>query len=94
LGETSRSAWLGLGGPFGLAPVAEQPHPSYRRLSRYDQTGLLWVLQGRDVIALTEATATIRNPATGSLTTYRRFDKPAPGPKAVTRFDIDPWWRR
>jgi hypothetical protein len=66
---------------FGLAPVPEQPHPSYRRLSRYDQTGLLWVLQGRDVIALTEAAATIRNPATGSLTTYRRFNKSTVGPR-------------
>jgi hypothetical protein len=68
---------------FGLHTPAANPHPSYRRLSRYDQTGLLWVLQGRDVIALTEATATIRNPATGSLTTYRRFNKPALGRWAI-----------
>jgi hypothetical protein len=64
---------------FGLHTPPANPHPSYRRLSRYDQTGLLWVLQGRDVIALTEATATIRNPATGSLTIYRRFNTPALG---------------
>jgi hypothetical protein len=62
---------------FGLHTPPANPHPCYRRLSRYDQTGLLWVLQGRDVIALTEATATIRNPATGSLTIYRRFSNPA-----------------
>jgi hypothetical protein len=65
---------------FGLAPVPAKPHPSYRRLSRYDASGLCWLLQGRQVIALTEATATIRNPATGSLTTYRRFNKPSYGP--------------
>jgi hypothetical protein len=53
---------------------------------------LLWVLQGRDVIALTEATATIRNPATGGLTTYRRFNNPALGGGDV--FDIDPRWRQ
>src|SRR5262249_16718226 len=32
---------------FGLAPVPAKPHPSYRRLSRYDETGLCWLLQGR-----------------------------------------------
>jgi len=61
---------------FGLAPVPEQPHPSYRRLSRYDCTGLVWLLDGRPVVALTEATASVRHP-TGSITTYRRFNKPA-----------------
>jgi hypothetical protein len=55
---------------------------------------LLWVLQGRDVIALTEATATIRNPATGSLTAYRRSTSQRCGRKAVKCFDIDPRWRQ
>src|SRR5262249_49504621 len=32
---------------FGLHTPPEQPHPSYRRLSRYDCTGLIWLLQGR-----------------------------------------------
>jgi hypothetical protein len=65
---------------FGLHTPPAKPHPSYRRLSRYDANGLCWLLHGKAVIALTEATATIRNPATGSLTTYRRFNKPALGP--------------
>lgn len=26
---------------FGLAPIPVDPHPSYQRLSRYDQTGLI-----------------------------------------------------
>src|SRR6516225_1691871 len=65
---------------FGLHAPPEQPHPSYSRLSRYDATGLCWLSQGKEVIALTADTATIRNPATGSLTTYRRFNKPALGP--------------
>jgi len=64
---------------FGLHAVPEKPHPSYSRLSRYDATGLCWLLQGRPVVALTETTATIRNP-TGTITTYRRFNKPALGP--------------
>jgi hypothetical protein len=64
---------------FGLAPLPERPHPSYRRLSRYDCTGLIWLLQGRPVVALTEATAAIENP-TGNITVYRKHNKPALGP--------------
>jgi hypothetical protein len=64
---------------FGLHTPPERPHPSYNRLSRYDCTGLIWLLQGKEVIALTADTATIRRP-TGNITTYRRFNKPALGP--------------
>jgi hypothetical protein len=64
---------------FGLHTPPEQPHPSYRRLSRYDCTGLVWLLEGRPVIALTADTAAIENPA--SITTYRRFNKPLLGPE-------------
>jgi hypothetical protein len=64
---------------FGLHTPPERPHPSYRRLSRYDETGLIWLLQGREVVALTEATAAIQN-ATGAITVYRRHNKPALGP--------------
>jgi hypothetical protein len=31
---------------FGLAEIPESPRPSYQRLSRYDQTGLVWLLRG------------------------------------------------
>jgi hypothetical protein len=54
--------------------------PSYRRLSRYDQTGLIWLLQGRPVVALTEAAAAIQS-STGAITIYRRHNKPALGPQ-------------
>ncbi len=54
---------------FGLHTPPERPHPSYSRLSRYDETGLIWFLQGRPVVALTEATAAIHNPTTGNVTT-------------------------
>jgi hypothetical protein len=64
---------------FGLHKSPDQPHPSYRRLSRYDETGLIWLLQGRPVVALTAATAAIENP-TGAITVYRRYDNPALGP--------------
>jgi hypothetical protein len=64
---------------FGLDKPAEKPHPSYSRLSRYDKTGLIWLLQGRPVVALTEATAAIQS-STGAITIYRRHNKPAVGP--------------
>jgi hypothetical protein len=64
---------------FGLHKPPEKPHPSYSRLSRYDETGLIWLLCGRQVVALTEASAAIQNP-TGAITIYRRHNKPALGP--------------
>jgi hypothetical protein len=64
---------------FGLHTPQANPHPSYSRLSRYDATGLCWLLQGKEVIALTEATASIRNPNTGNVTVYRKHNKPARG---------------
>src|SRR5262249_59649985 len=66
-------------GLFGLHKPPARPHPSYRRLSRYDETGLVWLLQGRKVVALTEATAAIQS-STGAISIYRRFYKPALGP--------------
>jgi hypothetical protein len=74
---------------FGLHTPPAKPHPSYSRLSRYDATGLIWLLQGREVLALTEATATIKNPISGSITTYRRYNKPALGPLGDSLLDID-----
>jgi hypothetical protein len=64
---------------FGLFPVPENPHPAFSRLSRYDHTGLIWLLHGCPVIALTEATAAIQNPS-GTITIYRKHNKPALGP--------------
>ena len=31
---------------FGLHRVPQRPAPSYSRLSRYDETGLIWLLRG------------------------------------------------
>jgi hypothetical protein len=61
---------------FGLHQPPAKPHPSYSRLSRNDHTGLVWLLDGRKVLALTAETAAIHNPS-GSITTYRRHHKPA-----------------
>jgi hypothetical protein len=63
---------------FGLFPVPANPHPSFSRLSRYEYTGLIWLLHGCPVIALTEATAAIQNPS-GAITIYRKHNKPALG---------------
>jgi hypothetical protein len=72
---------------FGLAPVPDQPRPSYRRLSRYDETGLIWLLRGRPVLVLTESTATIESPI-GTVTVYRRYNKPALGPVSDSLDDL------
>ena len=60
---------------FGLHTPPETPAPNYSRLSRYDETGLVWLLRGRPVVALTETTATIQG-----ATAYRKLNKPALGP--------------
>ena len=74
---------------FGLHTPPVQPHPSYSRLSRYDCTGLIWLLQGRPVVALTEATAAIQS-STGAITIYRRHNKPALGPVGDCLDDLEP----
>jgi hypothetical protein len=71
LGWTSRDL-------FGLHTPPDNPAQTYRRLSRYDCTGLVWLLQSRPVMALTDATAAIQNP-TGNVTVYCKNNKPALG---------------
>ena len=56
---------------FGLHSPPEKPAPNYRRLSRYDQLGLVWCLQSRPVVELTTTAATLRCP-NGARLTYRR----------------------
>jgi hypothetical protein len=53
---------------FGVHQPPARPSSTYRRLSRYDATGLVWLLDGRRVVALTEDTATIATPNGGRLT--------------------------
>jgi hypothetical protein len=73
LGWTSRDL-------FGLHEVPTYPHPTYQRLSRYDCIGLIWLLRGSPVVALTEAAAAIKMTGTGTIVTYRKHNKPAFGP--------------
>jgi hypothetical protein len=56
---------------FGLLSVPTYAKPNFNRLARYDETGLMWLLAGREVVALTEATAAIKN-LMGPITIYRR----------------------
>jgi hypothetical protein len=74
---------------FGLAPVPDRPHPSYSRLSRHNAVALIWLLVGREIVAITSDTATIKNPTTGTITTYRRHHKPALGPLGDSLLDLD-----
>jgi hypothetical protein len=73
---------------FGLHPVAERPAPTFRRSSRYDNTGLIWLLQGRPVIALTETEAAIQS--AGAVVMYRKHRKPAYGPLGDCLDDMEP----
>jgi hypothetical protein len=73
---------------FGLVTVPEHATPNFNRLSRYDETGLIWLLDGRRVVALTEGTAAIQYPATASITMYRRHNKPALGPLGDSLNDL------
>ena len=57
---------------FGLHEVPAQSRPSYSRLSRYDATGLIWLLRGQTVMALAENTAAIQNSDTGNTCPFRK----------------------
>jgi hypothetical protein len=81
LGWTSREL-------FGLHTPTERPTASYQRLSRYDETGLVWLLQGRPVIALTADTAAVQTTSGGTLT-YRKYNKPELGPLGDSLDDFD-----
>jgi hypothetical protein len=74
---------------FGLHSPPERPVASYQRLARYDETGVIWLLQGRPVVALTETTAAIQH-SSGNVTTCRKHNKPALGPLGDSLDDMGP----
>jgi hypothetical protein len=47
-------AWDGRRPTCSGSRRAGQARPEYRRLSRYDDSGLIWLLRGRPVVALTD----------------------------------------
>jgi hypothetical protein len=56
-----------------LHPVPDQPAPNYDRLGRVDDMGLIWLLRGRPIIALTATEAIIRC-YSGATLKYRRTE--------------------
>jgi hypothetical protein len=72
---------------FGLHTPPERSAASYNRLSRYDETGLIWLLRDRPVVALTPTEAAIKHQS-GNKTTYRKLNKPALGPLGDTLDDM------
>jgi hypothetical protein len=58
---------------FGLHEPPEQHGGTYRRLSRYDATGLIWFLHGRRVKAITANPAAIEGSSGAVMTFYRRM---------------------
>ena len=80
-GATRRSPWAGLPANYSASIDRQISRARPTRGSRATTaTGLLWLLQGRRVIALTDSTAAIQNPSTGNVLTYRKARKPAYGP--------------
>lgn len=63
---------------LGLQPVPPSPHPTFRRLSRYDLLGLVWMLRGRPVTALTTESAVIAA-SHGGTVTFRRLPNASRG---------------
>jgi len=73
LGWTSRDL-------FGPLTVPEHAKPSFNRLFRYDETGLIWLLNGRRVVALTQDTAAIQTSDGIGHDVQARQNKPVVGP--------------
>jgi hypothetical protein len=72
---------------FGLHRAPDKPASNYRRLSRYDETGLIWLLQGRPVVALTADTAAIQS-TSETIINYCRHNKPSLGPLGDSLDDL------
>jgi hypothetical protein len=85
------TSWKGSKGSNSL--TVEEGEPLHEPLRMHlspadDRPGLCWLLQGRPVVALTEATAAIMNP-TGAITTYRKNNKPALGSVGDSLNDLE-----
>jgi hypothetical protein len=87
-GETAAALGWSSRELFGLHQVPAQPAATYQRLSRYDATGLIWLLQGRPVVALTKGEAAIQ--CNGAVVVYRKDRKPALGPLGDSLDDMAP----
>jgi hypothetical protein len=91
-----RATALGWAGPdvFGLPPVPSNPHPSWQRLARVDQLGLVWLTHGRRVTSITAESATMATPRGGSVAFYRlrarrRLRSASPQAHSLTDDNVD-----
>jgi hypothetical protein len=71
------SGWANRAEALGWGPLELFGCDRERPLARYDHMGLLWIIQGRKLVALTANTATL-DTLTGSLQTYRRVQSSTP----------------
>src|SRR5262245_31057787 len=69
-----------------ITRISKSLSSSHRKKSRR-QPRRFWLLCGREVVALTEATAAIQS-STGAITIYRRHNKPALGPVGDSLDDL------
>jgi hypothetical protein len=69
---------------FGLHSVPERPAANYSRLSRLNDVGLIWLLRGRPVIALTATDAITRCYSGAVLKYYRHTERAAEIAKGTT----------
>jgi hypothetical protein len=70
---------------FGLHPVSERPAANCSRLARLDDLGLLWILRGRPVVALTAKEAIIRCNSGATLKFYRRTESAIVDKKQIAK---------
>jgi hypothetical protein len=71
-GEQAAALGWTEGDLFGLHEPPAEPPPSYQRLSRRDRIGLVWLLQGAPVVALTADAAAVETADRTSRLMYYR----------------------
>ena len=74
-GAQARARGWTAGDLFGLHPAPARLAANFSRLSRRDALGLIWLLDGRPVIALTDQQAEIQG--AGGVLVYRKLGQPA-----------------
>jgi hypothetical protein len=82
-----RLGWANLAEASGWGPLDLFGCDRERPLARYDHMGLLWMMQGRKLVALTAHTATI-DTLTGALQTYPR--RPVDSDRVVLAWELAP----
>ena len=80
-------AWASHADAFGWRPLDLFGCDHERPFARLDHAGLLWLLNGRNLVALTADTATIETPTGGRQTYYRR---PVEVGRVVLAWELSP----